>query len=480
MNRLRQLGKDSVVYGVGGALSKSISFFLLPVYTRIFTPADYGTIEMMTVIVSLLTAVLTMGMDSAQSFFFFEQKKNGREQQKIVVSSILQWRMAWGVITVLLASGLSPLLNGWLFEGELSWVYFAVSFSYALFITIMSQSIEIFRLLYRPWPYIVVGFIQVALSAASILVLVLIFEKGIFGYFLGSMLASLLVACLGWFLVREYINFSTIHYSLWPRILRFGLPLLPAGLAFYMMSTMDRWFIQYYYNSEVLGIYAVGAKFSMIIALVIETFRKAWWPIAMDSMQSEDGPETFRMIAQLYTGIGVSGIVLLTLIAPWLVEWLTPAPFHSAWPVVGVLAWQSLFYGFYLIGSVGIWKVEKTYFSTFLMGGAALLNLGLNYFLVPEYGGMGAAIATVITFFLWVSSALIISERCWKIGFPIRKMALQLLVGAIIVGLVVSKSISIGLWETVLIVFISITILISGLNMEHRTYMFNKIKFYIS
>jgi len=73
-HRLKQLGKDSLIYGIGGVLAKGIGFFLLPVYTRIFTPADYGTIEMLTVLNSFLGSILVMGMDSAQSFYFFEQK----------------------------------------------------------------------------------------------------------------------------------------------------------------------------------------------------------------------------------------------------------------------------------------------------------------------------------------------------------------------------------------------------------------------
>ena len=72
-SRLRQLGKDSVIYGFGGMFARGIGFFLLPVYTRIFTPGEYGTIEMLMVLNSLLGTVLVMGMDSAQTFYFFEQ-----------------------------------------------------------------------------------------------------------------------------------------------------------------------------------------------------------------------------------------------------------------------------------------------------------------------------------------------------------------------------------------------------------------------
>ena len=75
MIHFNKFGKETLIYGFGGILSKSIGFILIPVYTRIFTPSDYGTLEMMAVIISFISAILTMGLDSAQSFFFFEQKK---------------------------------------------------------------------------------------------------------------------------------------------------------------------------------------------------------------------------------------------------------------------------------------------------------------------------------------------------------------------------------------------------------------------
>ena len=65
MYRLRQLGKDSVIYGVGGALAKGVSFFLLPIYTRIFTLAEYGAIEMLTVMTSFLAAILKLSRSSS-------------------------------------------------------------------------------------------------------------------------------------------------------------------------------------------------------------------------------------------------------------------------------------------------------------------------------------------------------------------------------------------------------------------------------
>ena len=92
-------------------MAKSVSFFTLPIYTRIFSPSDYGTIEMLTVISSFIGAILGMGMDSAQSMYFFKNKEKGKEEQAIVVSSILQWRLIFGAIIVVTATLLGPFFN---------------------------------------------------------------------------------------------------------------------------------------------------------------------------------------------------------------------------------------------------------------------------------------------------------------------------------------------------------------------------------
>ncbi len=223
----------------------------------------------------------------------------------------------------------------------------------------MSQCVEVFRLLYRPWSYIVVIFFNTLLSATLILLFVLFFNQGIYGFFFGTTCSSLILALLGSYLVREYLDFSKWHLQWWSKLFRFGAPLVPASLAFFVLSMADRMFIQHYHGAETLGIYSVGAKLSLVAAIAVETFRKAWWPLAMDTMHSEDGKETFRVIARLFMGVGLAGVVYITFLAPWLVKLMTDSQFHDAYFIVAVLAWASLFYGFILISSAGIWRAEK-------------------------------------------------------------------------------------------------------------------------
>ena len=372
---------------------------------------------MLTVIGSFLGSILLMGMDSAQSMYFFKLKKEGQQKQAQIVSSILQWRLISGAIIVIFSTAISPVLNKIFFGGKLSWEYFLVSFSGVLFIQITSQSAEVMRLLFRPWSYIFVVLSQSLLAAAIALILILKFNQGILGFFWGGLVAALLVAAIGWFRVRSYLRFDKLHFDLWPMLLRFGLPLVPASLAMYFMNTSDRWFIQHYHGEDELGLYAVGAKFAMLSSLAIETFRKAWWPLAMDSMHSENGEKTFILISNWYVCIGSFFILILTFLSPWLIEFITGPDFHDSWPIVGILTWKGLLYGYFMICSAGIWKAEKTYLNLYISLSILVVGLILNFLIVPTYGIIGASVATVFTFFIWIVVTSIVSNLHWKIKF---------------------------------------------------------------
>lgn len=427
--RLKQLGKDSIIYGLGSVAARSITFFLIPVYTRLFPPIEYGSIETLIIINNFLGALIVMGMNSAQSFYFFEQKKLGKEEQKRIVTSIFQWRLMWGSVMVVLAVILSPLLNAQLFNQQLRWEHFFISFSAALFIQTMNQNLEVYRLLYRSGKYIGLTLTNTIIASALSISLIVIFKMGLMGYFIGLAMGAMITALWGWWHVRDYLDFSKIHRDWWPKIIKFGLPLLPASFAMYFLNTTDRWFIIHYHGQEMMGIYSVGAKFALLMYLAVFTFRKAWWPIALDTLQSKEGPELFRIISRFYLGNGTALIIILTALSPMLIKVLAAPLYHSAYIYIGILSWSAIFYGLYMIVVAGIWKAEKTIWVTICMSVAAGLNIALNFLLVPKYGGLGAAIGTGISFFVWISLVIIVSEKLWYVGYHVRLFALQIAVG---------------------------------------------------
>lgn len=197
----------------------------------------------------------------------------------------------------------------------------------------------------------------------------------------------------------------------------------------YVMNTANRWFLVHYHGQEALGIYSVGLRFSLLMVLAVTTFRQAFMPAALEAMNHEDGPKLFEKVAYLAGSLGMAAVIFMTATSKlWLFIFTSPA-YHSAFPIVGILSWQSFLYGFYLIASVGIWKSEKTYLAPFNLGIAALINLLFCWYLIPPMGIIGAAIANAIGFLVWNILAIYWSERTWVVVFPKWHLLHQSLVG---------------------------------------------------
>lgn len=430
LDRLKRLGKDSLVYGLGGLLARAFGLILLPIYTRILTPADYGDIEMLAVIGTFFGALLSTGMESAQSFYFFEQKANGVGAQARVVSAIAQWRLSWGLLLVGVATLATPLLNRHFFDSRLGWHYFALIFFSNWVVQFAAQTTDIFRLTHRPWAYLGLTMTSTIASTSMAILFVAVLRWGVLGFVIGSATGAIVAALLGWWLIREYMDFSAWHREWWPRILKFGTPLLPSAVGMYVLNSADRWFISYFHGPEPLGIFAVGARFAAAITIFVTTFRKAWWPIAMESLHSEEGPQFLRFMARAYLGVMAIGVIVLTAFSPWLVRVFTAPAYHEAWDVVGVLAWPAALSGLFGIVAAGVWKKEKTALLPLSMAAGAVTTVIGSLLLVPKYGAMGAAVAHTIAFVVWNGLTVKLSERLWSVGHSLLILGLQTGIGA--------------------------------------------------
>lgn len=392
-------------------------------------PSEYGVVEMLVVLSSLLSAFLSMGLDSAQSFYFFRDIRSGEKKVTELITSIFQLRIIAGLVMVVVATIASPVLNYYLFDGGLSLKFFVITFLSALFSQMMLQSIEVFRLLYKPVMYIVLTLMHAVVTNILIVLFFFIFESSIAGFIFAMMLSSLSVAIWGWWKLKNYLDIHKLYNNRWRPLLKFGLPLVPTALAMYVMNAADKWFVLYYYGEEKLGIYAVSVKFAMILALVIEMFRKAWWPIAMEAVHDSSGREIFRFMSRFYMGVAMSACIALSVLSPYLVDIFTTTHYHSAHKTIGVLALYSVFYGYYLIVSIGLWKTEKTHYSAIITGAAAVINIVLNYILIPLYGPIGAAVATSGSVFIWCIASMIVGEYLWYVRFEIKVLIIQILFG---------------------------------------------------
>lgn len=417
IKKIKQLSKDSLIYGIGGVAVKGLSFFTMPIYTRIFLPEEYGALETVNLISSFLGAFLYLGLDSALSFFFTKEKSNSIEEQKKVVTSIFQLNILWGGTIIILATFLSPLMTSYFQINDIiTWKFYVVSFASVFLGIIVNQASNLYRLLFKAKTYTIISIIQQVLIFVITLIFVLYFKLGIFSIILGGFIASILIVIPVWFPLVRFLDFSKIHSELWPRILKFGIPLLPQGFAFYIITASDRWFISHYLGQEQLGFYSIGARFVVFISMATNIFTQAWWPIALEAMHTDDRP-FLRIIAKGYFGLGLCTIILLTCIAPLIVYFLVAPIYFHTFSIIGSLSFYAILSGGYNIVALGIWKKEKTFLSTVIIIGYSFLNAILNYLMVPNWGIQGAAYASAISGIVWILFTLHYSNRLWDFGY---------------------------------------------------------------
>jgi O-antigen/teichoic acid export membrane protein len=420
LSKFKQLVKDSLTYSVGSIVARIIGFFLIPVYTRVFTPDEYGTIELLLTFQGFLIAFMQMGTSAAQTRYFYENDE--KDFRREVVSTTLYFRTLWGALITAICILAASAFNQFLFDGAIPNSYFYLTFLVALFSVVLDCLVVVYRLLLLPVPYLILTLSQSLLSSAVIILLVVYFKQGITGYLVGYAAAIFLLIPVAVILLRGYIvpRFSR---SLIKKMLKFGIPLMPTVVAVWVISFADRYFLNEYTTLSEVGLYAVGAKFALAIVLITGAFRLAWTPLALSVAKEPDARSFYRNMAKLYLVAASFLTLMLTGVSKLVMVVMTQPDFYAGYTIIGILAYGAVFYGLYAISTLGLWLAEKTVFGTIAIAINAGLVIGLNVALIPIWGIMGAALATLISYIIGNIIAFYFCEKYYPIGINYFEMS---------------------------------------------------------
>ncbi len=421
MQIVKRLGRDSLLYGLGLGFSHGLPFVLLPVFTRILDPGEYGAVEFLLSLGLVFASLMDMGQLSTQGFYFFHNKP-GHAERSALVTSVFSLRGLCGLCVLALAVPLAPLLNRYFSLDSLTPFSLGLALLAAFCFQVLLQGQDLFRLTARPYNFVAFAALHAVLASAGAIGLIRT-GLGQDGYFLGFALASVLCAAALWHSQRAYLALGRQAWGRWREYLRFGVPLLPAALAMDVLSSADRWLVARFLSPEELGLYAVAYRFALVMGMAVAAFRQAWFPIAMQSLWDAEGERLFRTVSRYYMGAAVSGVLILTAAAPHLLRLMAPAQYAPAAPLVGVLAWYPVCFGLYALVGCAILRAEKTWLAAVVAAAGAAANLLLGWLLIPAYGLMGAAISTALSFSVWIILTLAVGSRLWPVRFPLGTFA---------------------------------------------------------
>lgn len=425
--QLRRLGRHSVIYGLGGLVSRILAVLLLPLYTHYLSPSDYGQIETLVALVTVLTIVLRFGISSAFFRFYFDA--DDPASRRAVLRTAFWFTMAMATLGLLLVVVLAAPISQLLF-GETGAADLVRASAVALWAQMnYEQLTALFRVEERSVAFVLASLTNVLLTVVGTILLVVVLDHGPLGVIVGNFTGTLIVylALLGF--RREQLGLQ-FDRPLLREMNRFGMPLVPSALLLWVTSFSDRFFLVKLSDTAEVGLYSVGVRIASAMVLVLSAFRLAWPAFAFSIRDDDEAKRTYAWVLTYLVALAAWVAAALTLLSPWLVGWLAAQRFESASRVVGPLAFAAVALGGYIVLSIGIGRARRTQFNWVITGAAAAVNVALNLALIPAYGMMGAAVATVAAYTVMFAGMGWWAQRVYPVPYQWRRVLTAAAAGA--------------------------------------------------
>jgi O-antigen/teichoic acid export membrane protein len=415
LSRLRALFSDSVVYGLSGVISRFIGIFLVPVYTRLFTPEDYGVLSLVASSLAVVSIFVGLGLDNSAHRWYWDTEDDADRRKTI--SSWAWCQLVTAAVFGLAVYASAEYLGQRVIGRRDAAIYFRIA-AVTLPLTVLGTvANNWFRMQRRPWATTMYALGTNLVIVALTLLLVVAFRRGLWGVYAGQAVGFGIGSIVAAILLRDWIAPALVDFVRLRQMLRYALPLIPAGLAYWVTGFADRYFVQAYTNTAQVGLYSVGSSLAAGVALVTGAFQQAWGPFALSIHTQPDARRTYATVFLFY--LWIAGIIsaALSLFAPEILRLLATKQYAGASPVVGVLALSYVMIGLTYIAATGPAIAKRTGPTGIAMTAAAILNVILNFALVPRFGKVGSAVATLIAQSLTPIYLFYRSQQLWRIPY---------------------------------------------------------------
>jgi O-antigen/teichoic acid export membrane protein len=430
-HRLVTLGRHTFVYGLAGAASQAVGIITLPIFARAFTPSEYGVLEIATVGYAALLVFADTGLTSGAQRSYYDYDDHELPQRRAALFTGLAASLAWGGLAVLTLLAFAGPISRWVFSGQ---EYDAVVRVVALTVplgTIATFAREAMRLRFRPWNYAVSALLASVGGALLAIAFVVGFDLGVKGVLLGSLIGAGLAAAYGLLAAHRDLLGRFSPHELRKMVL-YGLPLVPAAVALWGLTFVDRVMLAKLGNLADTGEYAVATRFGFVLMLAVTAFATAFGPFQL-ALWKEDAEleKRVRDHTLTYLTVALVGLgVVLAVFARDIVSVIAPS-FTRAYQVVGLLVMSVVLWGIANLVLFGIGLMRRTGYVAAFTTLAAAINIGLNFALIPPFGMVGAGIANLAAYLVLALTYYRTSQRLYPTDYTVSKPLKVLAVGAL-------------------------------------------------
>ncbi len=421
------------VVGIGIA-----SFVILPIYARIFAPAEYGLLSLANLVVSIGSIAIASWLTGCTTRFLpYYQRlhKVDTFYSTILFSMILS-------LAAFLLLGVPAYFWG---RGSLAIEFQPLIPLIAVLIPltmVFGIVLNILRVKQEAKRYIIfeLGSTYVALMIG--LPLVIFLGLGVSGILWGQAIILLILGVISFkrlFLTDSSVRPSAISLPAVKEFASYGFPMVAAIIGTWILSGADRFIISSLRDTAEVGLYSMGYGIGGSIAMLASAFRLASEPILMRTYESDNRAITSGLLSQLtriLILIGLPAAIGISVLASPIIRLLTTAPYYSASTVIPFVALGNFTYGLCLLSSAGLRTARKTPIVARNWLAVGALNILLNIVFVPKFGFVAAAVTTLVSYVVLLILNIKSANRYLRWA-PIPRSAVNTVVASLIMGGVV-------------------------------------------
>jgi O-antigen/teichoic acid export membrane protein len=428
---LRSLVKDSAVYAVGVIATQLVGFIMIPIYTRVLTPADYGVIETTTRIVDVINLLLALGLAEALLRHYYVAQTE--EDRRRLIATTFSFNLMVIVVGCTLTLPLAPQLARLAFGHERYSTYVAVWLAAMLLNNLADLPLTLWRAEGKPWRFTGISVCRLLTQVTANIILVVLLRWGVWGVAMSNFInAAAWSTLLGIAVRRKYGILLDIS---WLRsVLRYGLPLVPATFSQFILHYSDRFFLARYATESELGLYSLAYRFGMLVSISMRVVVTAWYPWVFSTAKSSQDTTSVRRAAALVLVVLAMIAGTLMLCTEIVLRLMSAPRFWQASQYVSLIAAGCWFFAAHIPWSVGARLANRTEVvakAHLFTAGASLL--GYAWF-IPRYGAWGAAVMTLLSFVCLSLTCLIWSERTKPVRQDVHAISFALLLLAASAG----------------------------------------------
>ncbi|HEY8002109.1 MAG: lipopolysaccharide biosynthesis protein [Vicinamibacteria bacterium] len=415
---LRRLATTGAAYTASSVLSKLIAVGLLPIYTGALSPADYGAAEVMLASVVAASIVIRLGLIEALLRFYYAA---GEVRARVVSTGFaaLFWTTTAAALIALPFA--VPISEALLERSDAELARLAILGLWTL--TLWEYALTLLRVDERARAYFGLTVLNVLATIPVTVFLVVVEDQGAAGILLGTFgTGAVFVAWLLW-QQRARLSFR-FEPALLRRMIRFGLPTMPAELSLYSLNFIDRILIVRLAGLAEAGLYALAIKFAQAINVLARGFQLAWPPLAYSIADDDDARRAYSLVFTWFAAVCAFAVAGLWLLSRWIVDLLAAPEYFRSYEAIGLLATGISLYAMYLVLVVILGRTGRTEFNLPATIAGTAVNIVLNLILIPSQGFVGAAIALVASYLVVLVLMYALTQRLFPVPYEWGRLAL--------------------------------------------------------